>query len=554
MRGSARGTRGPCAFPAASNAPIEETRFGHSATFILPDRSKTVRHFAHRFRTILSDRKIPPLIACDLRCAIAWHVRRYEALANVSPRHLSMTSTRTARPTVGRRVLIPTPPMSSPHSSSVSLGTFAPLRRTQSLIASQARSRENANSSERRHGWSSDVRSSTPPIIALCHLSWDWVWQRPQQFLSRLAQTHRVLFVETYCSDTPATRVELRTPAEQPGVTVCQMHLPAARWSDGKFIDRERRHALQRVLATDLAGQFDDAILWFNDPMAVTAFAGHLDEALIVYDCMDELSQFNGAPPALLERERELLELADVVFCGGRKMRDRRLPLNPNCHFYGTGVDCGHFGAARSAGLPVAPELAQLDGPVLGYFGVIDERIDYDLLAALAEANPRWHLAMVGPTAKVDPANFPQRPNLHWLGGRPYAQLPALTKGFSVCLMPFALNAATEYINPTKALEYMAAGRPVVSTALDEVKSNFGSVARIARSHQEFIELCRREVAAPSKLRIARGLRLAADNTWDAIVAKLEAHVADALAERREEASVEVTSIVPIVANQTAYV
>lgn len=396
--------------------------------------------------------------------------------------------------------------------------------------------------------------SDTTPIIALCHLSWDWVWQRPQQFLSRLAKTHPVLFVETYCSDVPATSVQLRTPEAHPNVTICAMHLPAARWSEGKFIDRERRRALRHTLRHELAGRFDDAILWFNDPMAVTAFAGQLDEALIVYDCMDELSQFKGAPPTLIEREYELLEVADVVFCGGRKMRDKRLPFNSNSHFYGTGVDCRHFGSALSSKLPVDPEIAALKGPVLGYFGVVDERIDYELLAALADANSNWHVVMVGPTAKVDPATFPQRANLHFLGGRPYAKLPAITKGFSVCLMPFARNEATEYINPTKALEYMAAGRPVVSTALDEVKSNFSSVARIARTPAEFITLCRREVESPSLDRIKKGLQLASDNTWEAIVAKMERHTTEALIAGSEKIPNEVTNIVPLVGNQTAYV
>jgi glycosyltransferase involved in cell wall biosynthesis len=362
------------------------------------------------------------------------------------------------------------------------------------------------------------------------------------------------LFVETYCTDTQNTFVRLRTPEGHPNVTICETHLPAARWSDGRFIDRERRRVLRRTLANELAGRFDDAILWFNDPMAVTAFAGQLDESLIVYDCMDELSQFKGAPPALIEREYELLEVADVVFCGGRKMRDKRLGVNPNSHFYGTGVDCQHFGSALSPKLTVAEEIAALNGPVLGYFGVVDERIDYDLLAALAEASPSWHVVMIGPTAKVDPTGFPRRPNLHFLGGRPYAQLPAITKGFSVCLMPFALNEATEYINPTKALEYMAAGRPVVSTALDEVKSNFSSVARIARSHSEFIAMCRREVETPSRSRIARGLKLAAENTWEAIVGKMEVHVANALSARAENIPAEVVNIVPLVGNQSAYV
>ena len=332
------------------------------------------------------------------------------------------------------------------------------------------------------------------------------------------------------------------------------MHLPASRWADGKYIDRERRRVLKRVLAGELPGRFDDAILWFNDPMAVTAFAGQLGESLIVYDCMDELSQFKGAPPALIEREYDLLEVADVVFCGGRKMREKRLAFNANTHFYGTGVDCRHFGSALSTSRPIAPEIAALRGPVLGYFGVVDERIDYDLLAALADVDPTWNVVMVGPTTKVDPRSFPQRPNLHFLGGRPYSQLPSLTKGFSVALMPFALNEATEYINPTKALEYMAAGRPVVSTALDEVKSNFKSVARIAKSHDEFIAFCRREVELPSKSRIARGLRLAAENTWEAIVAKMEIHIAEALSNKTEILPREVTNIVPLVGNQTAYV
>lgn len=376
--------------------------------------------------------------------------------------------------------------------------------------------------------------SEPAPVIAFCHLSWDWVWQRPQQYLSRISLRRPVLFVETYRSDVPATRVTHRVAAHHPNVTVLRIDLPSARWGEGDFIDAERRRALQEVLAGELKGRFQSPLLWFNDPMAVTAFAGHLQEAGIVYDCMDELSQFQGAPPELIARERELLLRADVVFCGGQKMRRKRLPLNANTHFFGTGVDVVHFGRARSDALTVAPEIAAFQGaPVLGYFGVIDERIDYELLARLADQRADWHIAMVGPIAKVDPAKLPRRPNLHWLGARPYADLPALAKGFSVCLMPFALNAATEYINPTKALEYMAAGRPVVSSALDEVRMNFGQVARVARSADEFVEYCLQEVKRPSRRRVERGLRLADDNTWEANIDRIEQHVGEALAPQR---------------------
>ncbi len=371
------------------------------------------------------------------------------------------------------------------------------------------------------------------PIIAICHLSWNWVWQRPQQFLSRLAKNHAVLFVETHCTHTHKSFTRKRAALDHPTVTILEIHLPAHRWHDSFFIDTERRRILQELLVGDFAGAYDDAILWINDPMAVTAYAGQLGERMIVYDCMDELTQFHGAPPMLHQRERELTHRADLIFCGGRKMRDKRLPYNSNTHFYGTGVDCGHFGQALADEQKVDPDIAALSGPVLGYFGVIDERIDYALLASLADANPLWSIAMVGPVAKVDAATLPRRPNLHWLGARPYDRLPAITKGFSVCIMPFALNAATEFINPTKALEYMAAGRPVVSTALDEVKTNFSSSARVAGSHAEFITMCSGEVNAPDESRIRRGMNLAAENTWEAIIAKMESHILDVLVPNR---------------------
>jgi glycosyltransferase involved in cell wall biosynthesis len=373
----------------------------------------------------------------------------------------------------------------------------------------------------------SSAGGESTALICFCHLSWHGVWQRPQQFLSRLARKRLVLFVETYCSDIPVAEYRLEGQREHPNVTVMQMHLPASRWADGDFIDRERRRLL-----TGFRGnhpEYDNPILWFYDPMAVTAFAGHCDERAIVYDCMDELSQFKGAHPALAQRERELLTRADVVFCGGQKMRAKRLPFNRNTHFYGTGVDVAHFGRALDPTFRADPDIARLGSPILGYFGVIDERIDYALLTSLADALRHCHVVMVGPTAKVDPADLPQRPNLHWVGRRDYAELPAIAKAFSVCLMPFALNAATEYINPTKALEYMATGRPVVSTAIPEVISNFAPACVVARSPEEFIAACRQCLTEPDETRRAAGLRLARENTWDYIVAQMEAHLPAAM-------------------------
>jgi glycosyltransferase involved in cell wall biosynthesis len=427
-------------------------------------------------------------------------------------------------------------------------------------VASTARV-EQSRSSSREKTVSGKRRNlpaiQTAPIIAFCHLSWSWVWQRPQQYLSRFSKTHPVLFVETHCSRVDSPAVKLSHQPEYPNVVVAEVHLPEARWHDGAYVDQQRRFAIQTILEDELRGRFDDPILWFNDPMSVVAFAGQMGERLIVYDCMDELTQFRGAPPALTEREEALLRKADVVFTGGRKMREKRLPLNANTHFFGTGVDVVHFGRARSSDLSVAPELAKLKGRILGYFGVIDERIDYDLLAQLADARDDWHVVMVGPTAKVDPKDFPQRANLHWVGPRAYQDLPALTKAFSVCLMPFAINAATEYINPTKALEYMAAGKPVVSTAINEVKTNFASVARVAHNHSEFISACIRECEKPSLARVQAGIKLAAENTWEANIAKMEALIAHADAARRGACSADAAdkrSTLPLSAPGLAYV
>ena len=369
------------------------------------------------------------------------------------------------------------------------------------------------------------------PIIVHSHLSWDWVWQRPQQFHSRLSERHPILFVEGPRPNDQITKanVTLREVAAYPNIIVVQMEMPAARWNDGAWIDKERRRLVQSVLAGPLGQRFVNPVQWFYDPMAVTAFAGEMDELAIVYDCMDELSQFRGAPPELVRRERELLSVADVVFGGGPKLAQAKRRYHTNVYSYGCGVDVSHFAKARHARTKVPADVAHLNGPTLGYFGVVDERLDYNLLAALADHNPKWNVVIVGPWTKVDRTSFPDRPNLHWLGGRDYAQLPAYVKKYDVCMMPFALNEATEFINPTKALEYMAGGRPIVSTPVEDVVLQFDHVVEIANSHAEFIQACENAIAAPNRARIKAGLKLARQNAWDSIVAQLEKHVNDVL-------------------------
>lgn len=395
---------------------------------------------------------------------------------------------------------------------------------------------ERIKKSTRAKTKNNDMAAENFPIIVHCHLCWDWVWQRPQQFLSRLSRRHPILFVETIGPDpnlvAPHVRL-MEKSAEHPNITRLRLQFPSWRWTDEAYVDRARRELVQDALRGPLAGQFQNAVQWFYDPMAVTAFAGHMGEIATVYDCMDELSKFSEAHPELTRREAELLARADVVFTGGRKLFEAKRQHNSNCHFYGCGVDFEHFGRAREERTIAPHDIKDLPKPVLGFFGVVDERMDYELIGKLADANPQWSIVMIGPVLKVRQDVFPRRPNLHWPGARDYGQLPLYCKAFDICLMPFALNEATEYINPTKALEYMATGRPVVSTAVADVVSNFGSVVKIAFSHDHFITLCREAIEQPDRSAIERGLKLAGSNTWDCIVAKLERHIVDALSAKR---------------------
>jgi glycosyltransferase involved in cell wall biosynthesis len=369
------------------------------------------------------------------------------------------------------------------------------------------------------------------PIIVHCHLRWEGVWQRPQQFLSRLSKRHKILFVEgpiLHDKEDPPT-FELRPVKEYPNVTVMRTHFPSSRFGNGGWVDAERLRLLKEAMNGPLQGHFDQPVQWFYDPMAAPCFIGKIGERANVYDCMDELSQFKFAPPEIVQREKILLAAADVVFAGGRKMWLSKSKHNDNAHFYGCGVDVAHFAKARANETQLPADVAALKRPILGYFGVVDERLDYDLIARLADADSKWNIVMIGPTAKVDPAALPKRANLHWLGRREYAELPNYTKAFDVCLMPFALNEATEYINPTKALEYMATGRPIVSTAVPDVVSNFSEVVNIAISQECFVEMCVRALANPDEDAIQRGINMANNNQWDAIVARLEGHIEDVL-------------------------
>ena len=369
-------------------------------------------------------------------------------------------------------------------------------------------------------------------IVVFSHLRWGFVWQRPQQFLSRFAKKHPILFVEEPIFDAPeAAEPRLELHRVMPGVTVAVVHAPPS-WN------RDRRlPGVLRLMTQDAirqvngdSGAFDSPLLWYYSPMDSSWSLGHFESRGVVYDCMDELSQFTGAPPELTEAEARLMGHADVVFCGGYQLGEKKAKQHPNVHTFGCGVEYSHFGQAQDRTLPSPADVDFMPRPILGFFGVVDERIDYALLGELARRRPDWSICVVGPVVKIDPAHLPHAPNLYWLGGRDYSVLPDYCRAFDVCLMPFAMNKATEFINPTKGLEYMATGRPIVGTPVRDVVRQWSEIVHVAENTVEsFAAAVERALSeGPESERVQRGLELAKAASWEATVDRMQSLIADA--------------------------
>jgi glycosyltransferase involved in cell wall biosynthesis len=370
-------------------------------------------------------------------------------------------------------------------------------------------------------------------IVVFSHLRWGFVWQRPQQFLSRFAKKHRILFVEEPLFDLEEdAEPRFSADAVMPNIVVMAPHFPPS-WKDRADIyDNIRaftRQAIEQV--NDTCGSFDRPLLWYYSPMDASWSLGEFPHRGVVYDSMDELSQFTGAPPALIENESRLMEYSDVVFAGGYELSVRKKKSHDNVHFFGCGVEFDHFAQAQDQHLVIPPDIDFMSRPILGWFGVIDERIDYALIEELARLHPEWSIAMVGPVVKVDPNFLPHARNLYWLGGRDYSVLPAYCRAFDVCIMPFAINAATEYINPTKVLEYFATGKPVVSTPVKDVVRQYSELLEIARTPKEFADAVARALTQKNPERIERAIELARRNSWESTVAAMQQIIVEAIAE-----------------------
>ncbi len=365
------------------------------------------------------------------------------------------------------------------------------------------------------------TESSMPTIIVFSHLRWNFVYQRPQHLLSRLARHYRIVFME---EPVPNGRDFLERLSPALNIEVLRPHVAS---SIPGFHD-DHLPALQSQLADYLRDEeIDDYLVWFYTPMALP-LAAELQPRAVIYDCMDELAAFLHAPRQLIQRENALYQLADLVLTGGPSLYRSKRERHGNVHCFSSSVDAGHFASAAQGSLPDHPAQAHLPQPRLGYCGVIDERIDLDLIAAMADVHPEWQIVMVGPVVKINLEKLPQRSNIHWLGQQSYEDLPQFMAGWNVCLLPFALNDATRFISPTKTLEYMAAGRPSVSTRIRDVAEPYGHVVAIADTPLEFIEACEAllvESAGQAASRLAQMQTIVSATSWDATAKAIHAQI-----------------------------
>lgn len=368
-----------------------------------------------------------------------------------------------------------------------------------------------------------------PTLIVFCHLRWDFVFQRPQHLMTRLAEHYNVLFVEEPMHTAGEARLEKTVVA--PNITVCRPHTPIQQFG---FHD-DQLPTLQALLA-NLVPEDEAPIVWFYTPMALPLLQV-FKPSKVIYDCMDELAMFKNAPKQLLQRESALLNIADVVFTGGPSLYQSKRDRHANAHCFSSSVDAKHFRQAQDRAIS-HPDQAHIAHPRLGCYGVIDERFDVDLVSSMADAHPDWQIVLVGPVVKIDPATLPKQPNVHYMGQRTYDQLPQFLAGWDVCLLPFAMNDSTKFISPTKVLEYMAAELPCVSTPITDVKVPYGDVVEIAESHGDFIAACERQLALGDDERQAQARRMrevVAGTSWDLTASRMHELIGSAVAGNKVE-------------------
>ena len=377
--------------------------------------------------------------------------------------------------------------------------------------------------------------SERPTLLCFSHLRWNFVFQRPQHLMGRFAKDMNVLYweepVDVGPRETPFLQV--RKAEDCANVRVIVPHLPEG------LSEERREDALKRLLDAHVASVRGPLIAWYYTPMML-AFSIHLETDAVVYDCMDELSKFRFAPEKLLDLEADLIARADLVFTGGSSLYEAKKDRHPSVHCFPSSVDRAHFAKARNT-LAEPADQAELKRPRLGFYGVIDERFDIDLLRQAAEMRPDWSFVMVGPVVKIAEEELPRAANIHYLGSKTYEELPAYLAGWDVALMPFAMNESTQFISPTKTPEYLAGGKPVVSTPVRDVVRHYGHLqgVQIAADADGFVRACDQALGL-SKDRggewLAEADLLLSSMSWATTQARMAGLIAEVLGERTGDA------------------
>ena len=374
-------------------------------------------------------------------------------------------------------------------------------------------------------------------IVCFSHLHWNFVYQRPQHLLSRFAKTNRVFYFEEphYHTGPGGDRLEISGD----DVTVIK-----------PFLKKRRRAfdylSVQKKLLDGFIQEhgIENFVLWYYTPMALPV-TEHLNPSVIVYDCMDELSAFKFAPPALKAMEKSLLEKADIVFTGGHSLYQAKKRFHANIHAMPSSIDKKHFSKARKQ-IEDPSDQKEIPHPRLGFYGVVDERFDSTLIKQVARKRKDWHFVIIGPVVKINPETLPKAPNIHYLGGKSYEELPAYLGGWDIALIPFKLNKSTKFISPTKTPEYLAGGKPVLSTPIRDVVNPYGmrGLVCIVENHQDFIDKAEKELARKNSARwLSKVDSYLERDSWDAVWAKMKALVEKEYRRSRREQKKEIRNV-----------
>ncbi|MER8633975.1 glycosyltransferase [Mesorhizobium opportunistum] len=356
-------------------------------------------------------------------------------------------------------------------------------------------------------------------LVCFSHLRWNFVHQRPQHILTLASKQQRVVYFEEPVFE-DLTHPLMRTSEPSSNILIVTPVLPLG--TSPTKADAVQRRFVQQAIA---AMPHSRLIAWYYTPMALR-FTEYLDADIYVYDCMDELSAFKNAPPELGQMEKALLRRADLVFTGGLSLFETKRRLHHEIYPFPSGIDVQHFHRARKPGKDPADQ-ADIPHPRVGYFGVIDERLDVRLVALAAKTMPDVHFVMLGPVVKIDPSSLPQAENLHWLGAQPYCELPDYLRHWDAGWMPFALNEATRFISPTKTPEFLAAGLPVVSTAIVDVVRSYGAAGLVEIADGDDLEIKLRSVLSRPHQTLwpqvdAYLANMSWEKTWNAMAAHIE--------------------------------